>query len=168
MAGIAGWQELQDGRIGGWQNFTSLIVELRDYKAFQVGMRRATALRTNPKAEELKERTRRFAIDVMALVDTLPKTPEGDVVGRQLLTAVTGVAANYRSACRARSHREFTARIGVVLEEADEAELWLTVVRDRRMSASDTVPRLCDESTQLRAIFSAANLTARDHSRSRR
>ena len=155
-------------RMGGWQNFVSLIDGLRDSKAFLVGMRRATVRRVNPKAEELKERTRRFALDVMALVDTLPRTPEGDVVGRQLLKAGTGVAANYRSACRARSHKEFTARIGVVLEEADEAEFWLTVVRDRRMSASETVPRLCDESTQVRAIFSAANLTARDRSRSRR
>ena len=171
---MAEWQdgrmallELQNGRIGGWQNFTSLLVELRACKAFLVGMLRATALRVNQKAEVLKERTRRFALDVMALVDTLPKTPDGEVVGRQLLKAGTSVAANYRSACRARSHREFTARIGVVLEEADEAEFWLSVVRDRRMSASETVPRLCDESTQLRAIFSAANLTARDHSRSR-
>lgn len=147
--------------MAGWQDLERFIDGLRDCQAFLAGMRRATALGVNPKAEELKERTRQFALDVMALVDTLPKTPGGDVVGRQLLKAGTGVAANYRSACRARSHAEFTARIGVVLEEADEAEFWLSVVRDRRMSTSESLPRLCEESRQLQALFSAANLTAR-------
>jgi four helix bundle protein len=115
----------------------------------------------NQKAEELKERTKQFALDILSLIKTLPQTPEGGVVRHQLAKAGTTVAANYRSACRARSHAEFTAKIGLVLEEADEAEGWLGIVRDGEMSSSKDLLRLCDEGTQLRAIFAAANLTAR-------
>ena len=79
----------------------------------------------NQQAEALKERTRRFALEVIALVRTLAKTAEGDTIRRQLVGAATAVAANYRSACRSRSHDEFVARIGIVLEAADESELWL-------------------------------------------
>jgi protein-tyrosine-phosphatase len=69
--------------------------------------------------------------------------------------------ANYRSSCRARSHTEFTARIGVVLEEADEAEGWLETIRDARMSTCEDLSRLYLESVQLRAIFFASTMTAR-------
>jgi len=115
----------------------------------------------NQKAEALKARTSQFALDVFKLLKTLPGTPEGGVVRYQLAKASSGVKANYRSACRSRSHAEFTARIGVVLDEADEAEGWLEFIRDGEMSKSPDLARLCDESSQLRAIFVAANLTAR-------
>ena len=96
----------------------------------------------NPKAEELKARTKRFALKAIAFVSTLPRTTAGDVMGRQLLKSGTAVAANYRSACRSRSHQEFVARIGVVLEEADESERWLELLAESRVAPS-----------QLRAIF---------------
>lgn len=115
----------------------------------------------NPRAEELKARTKRFALKVIALVATLPKTTAGDVMGRQLLKSGTSVAANYRSACRSRSHQEFVARIGVVLEEADESELWLELLAESRVATGQELEILMDESRQLRAIFAAANLTAR-------
>jgi len=114
----------------------------------------------NQKAEALKARTRQFALDVFKLLKTLPGTPEGSVVRYQLAKSSSGVKANYRSACRSRSHKEFTARIGVVLDEADESEGWLTFIRDAEMSTSPDLPRLCGESAQLRAIFVASNLTA--------
>jgi four helix bundle protein len=72
-------------------------------------------------AEELKARTKRFAIAVLDFVDTLPRTPSGDAVARQLARAGLGIAGNYRGACRGRSHAEFTAKLGIVLEEADES-----------------------------------------------
>jgi four helix bundle protein len=84
----------------------------------------------NRQAEALKDRTRRFALDVIALARTLLPNAEADTIRRQLVRAATGVAANYRSTCRSRSHDEFIARMGVVLEEADEAELWLEMVKD--------------------------------------
>ena len=115
----------------------------------------------NPKAEELKARTKRFALKVIALVATLPKTTAGDVMGRQLLKSGTSVAANYRSACRSRSHQEFVARIGIVLEEADESELWLELLAESAVAKGIDLDALMDESRQLRAIFAASNLTAR-------
>jgi len=74
-------------------------------------------------AEDLKTRTKRFSIAVLEFIDTLPHTPAAETVGRQLARAATGIAGNYRSACRARSHAEFTARMGIVADEADESEL---------------------------------------------
>ena len=71
-------------------------------------------------AEDLKVRTKRFAVKILEFVETLPRTPGGEALSRQLVRAGLGVAGNYHSSCRARSHTEFTARLGVVLEEADD------------------------------------------------
>jgi four helix bundle protein len=117
-------------------------------------------------AEALKERTKAFAIAVLDFVDTLPETPVGRTIGGQLLRAGTGVVGNYRSACRGRSHAEFTARLGVVLEEADESELWLDIICTRRMGSASR-EALLDESRQLRAIFSKTCETARANQRRR-
>jgi len=112
-------------------------------------------------AEGLKARTKQFAVAVFDFIDSLPRTPAGETVARQLARSGTGVAGNYRSACRARSHAEFTARIGIVLEEADESELWFEVADARAMGDAPTRARLLDESSQLRAIFAKAYATAR-------
>jgi four helix bundle protein len=77
---------------------------------------------------ELKSRTKRFALRAMKLVRALPKDVPGKVIANQLMRSATSVAANYRASCRARSKTEFIAKIGVVLEEADESELWLELV----------------------------------------
>ena len=121
----------------------------------------------NQKAEELKARTRRFLLDVIARVKTFPMTVDADIIGRQLIQAAAGVAGNYRSACRARSHAEFTAKIGVVLDEVDESELWLSVVRDVPIDTSQQLERLCQEAMELCAIFYRSNLTARNQSQAR-
>jgi four helix bundle protein len=71
--------------------------------------------------EMLRERYKAFAIKIVSLFRTLPKTEEAKVVGRQLLRSGTSVAANYRAVCRARSKAEFIAKIGVVVEEIDES-----------------------------------------------
>jgi four helix bundle protein len=118
----------------------------------------------NPLAEELKSRTRKFALDVIALARTFLSNAEADTIRRQLVRAATGVAANYPSTCRSRSHDEFIARMGVVLEEADEAELWLGMIKDAQLSRSPDLERLCDESQQLRAIFSQSARTAQNRS----
>ena len=70
-------------------------------------------------AQELKERTKQFAIRVVRLFRSLPKTEEARIVGKQALRSGTSVAANYRAVCRARSKAEFVAKIGVVVEEAE-------------------------------------------------
>jgi four helix bundle protein len=75
--------------------------------------------------EELKQRTKHFALRVMTLVDYLPRNRKGRILGDQLLRSVTSVAANYRAACRARATAEFIAKLGNVLEEADESAPWM-------------------------------------------
>jgi four helix bundle protein len=115
----------------------------------------------NQKAEELKTRTKQFALDIIRFVNALPLTAAAQEMGRQLLRAGMGVAGNYRGACRSRSHREFTARIGVVLEEADESELWLDLFDESKLPGVIVPSALIDESRALRRIFVASNLTAR-------
>jgi four helix bundle protein len=88
-------------------------------------------------AEDLKARTKRFVSAVLEFVDTLPPTVAAETLGRQLARAGTGLAGNYRSACRARSHAEFTARMGIAADEADQGELWIC----ERSSAKPTRPR---------------------------
>jgi four helix bundle protein len=76
-------------------------------------------------AEELKKRTKLFALRILKLVAALPNTLQGRTVGGQLVRAGTSVGANYRAACRGRSKAEFIAKLGVVEEEADESAYWL-------------------------------------------
>jgi four helix bundle protein len=71
-------------------------------------------------ADELKARTKQFALRVIKPVAALPKNVEGRAIANQLVRCGTSVAANYRATCRARSRTEFIAKMGVVLEEADE------------------------------------------------
>ena len=80
--------------------------------------------------EELKARTKTFALRVMKLVDALPNSKSGRAIGNQLVRSGTSVGSNYRAACRARSRAEFIAKIGVVEEEADESAFWLELVTD--------------------------------------
>lgn len=76
-------------------------------------------------AEELKTRTMRFALDICRFIKRLPVDEPGPTAKRQLAKAATSVALNYRATCRARSHNEFTAKIGIVAEESDEVQGWL-------------------------------------------
>jgi four helix bundle protein len=116
-------------------------------------------------AEDLKTRTKRFSIAVLEFIDTLPHTPAADTVSRQLARAATGVVGNYRSACRARSHAEFTARMGIVADEADESELWIDVANERKWGDDPQRSLLLKESLELRAIFWTAYQTAKSKER---
>jgi four helix bundle protein len=104
---------------------------------------------------------------VIELTKTLPATEPGPTVRRQLTKAATSVGANYRAARRARSHAEFTAKIGVVAEEADETVYWLDVVAGAKLAESPRLQELQQESRELRAIFSRAVGTARLNARTR-
>jgi four helix bundle protein len=81
-------------------------------------------------AEELKARSKRMALSVLALVEKLPKNHTTDVIGRQLIRSACSVAANYRSACKARSRPDFINKLGVVEEESDEVLFWLELLLD--------------------------------------
>ena len=110
---------------------------------------------------DLKDRTRRFALRVIRLVETLPKGRTTDVVGRQLLRAATSVGANYRAACRSRSTAEFVSRMAVVEEEADEAAYWMELLADAGIMPQARIDELLDEANQLVAIAVTSIKTAR-------
>jgi four helix bundle protein len=74
---------------------------------------------------EMKARTKSFALRIIKLVEALPSNRTADVISRQLVRSGTSVAANYRAACRAKSNADFIAKIGTVEEEADESSFWL-------------------------------------------
>jgi four helix bundle protein len=112
-------------------------------------------------AEELKKRTKQFAIRIVRLCQALPRRDEARVIGRQVLRSGTSVAANYRAVCRARSKAEFISKIGVVVEEIDEAVFWLELLVDTGIVAQARMESLQKEATELLAIFAASQHTAR-------
>ena len=111
--------------------------------------------------EDLKLRTKRFAIDVIKLVESLPKNDTTKVIGGQLLRSGTSVGANYRSACRARSQADFISKITVVEEDADESQYWIELLVDTDHLSHNTSEKLHDEASQLTAIFTASGKTAK-------
>jgi four helix bundle protein len=117
-------------------------------------------------ADELKLRTKQFALRVIRLVVALPKTIEGRAIANQLVPCGTSVAANYRAACRARSRSEFIAKMGVVLEEADETQLWLELIIESKLLPLKRVDPLLEEATELVAIFVASRKSASSNLRS--
>lgn len=116
----------------------------------------------------MKERTKRFALDVLDLVKLLPRDEPGPTIRRQLGKAAQSVHINYRATCCARTHTEFTARMGVVAEEADESQGWLDVIAAAKLISTPALPKLQREATELVAIFSKSVGTARMKERSRR
>ena len=104
---------------------------------------------------ELLTRTKAFALRILKLVDHLPRTTSDRAIGDQLVRSGTSVGANYRAACRSRSHAEFAAKLGVVAEEADETVYWLEVVRDGNLLLANKLSELLKEADELTAIFTA-------------
>ena len=113
------------------------------------------------KADAMKERTKQFAIRIVAVTQSLPRSREGDVVGKQLLRSGTAVAANYRVVCRARSKAEFRSKMSIVVEEADETVFWLELLGDTEMVATGKLALLLKEANELLAICAASVRTAK-------
>jgi four helix bundle protein len=110
---------------------------------------------------DLKIRTRKFAVSVLNFVDELPNKRSANIIGNQLGRCASSVAANYRAACRARSHDEFISRIAIVEEEADESVFWLDITPETKNAAKQKVEPLLSEARELTAIFTASNKTAK-------
>lgn len=102
---------------------------------------------------DLKDRTKQFALGVIALYKSLPKTTEAQVLGRQLLRSGTSVGANTRSAFRGRSSKEYVAKLGIVIEEADESGFWLELLSDSGIMPIETTGALHKEADELVSIF---------------
>jgi four helix bundle protein len=113
--------------------------------------------------EDLRRRTKEFALRIIKLFRALPKTEEARVLGRQVLRSGTAVAANYRSACRARSRADFVSKIGITLEEADETAFWLELMVDAGIFKKPKLENLLAEVNELVRIFQATRTTAKLH-----
>lgn len=111
------------------------------------------------KTEELLRRTKQVALRVIKVYQSLPRSGECQVIGKQLLKCGTSIAANYRSACRARSKAEFFAKISIVVEEADETIFWLELLTDSQLVSESKLKPLVTETAELLSIFSATRKT---------
>jgi len=112
------------------------------------------------KKAELQERTKKFALRVLKLIERLPNTIGGRVLANQLARSATSVSANYRAACRARSPAEFSSKLGTVAEEADESLHWLELIRDGSFIREKRIAPLLAEADELTAIFMAGRRTS--------
>jgi four helix bundle protein len=112
--------------------------------------------------QQLRDRTKKFAIQVVRLCRTLPKDWDVRELAKQLLRSGTAVAANYRACQRARTDKEFCAKLGVVVEEADESQLWLELLPEACPQLDARQQKaILGEASELTAIFTASYRTSR-------
>lgn len=112
--------------------------------------------------EEMKARTKKFALRIIRLVDALPRKRSAQTIGGQLLRAGTSVGSNYRAACRGRSEAEFVSKLGIVEEEADESLFWTEVLVESGIVPLARLASLMKEAEEiLRIVVSAINTTRR-------
>ena len=110
--------------------------------------------------QKMKQRTKRFTLDVLRLVSQFPRTSEGRIIANQLGRSGTSVGANYRAACRAKSKADFIAKLGIVAEEADESCYWLELVRDGEMLSTSQIDSILNEANEITAMIVASRKTA--------
>ena len=117
-------------------------------------------------AAELRDRTKDFAVRVIKMLDEIPRRLSTEILVKQLVRCATSVGANYRAACRARSHSEFVSKMQIVQEEADESQYWLELLfRTGTLEESEFRP-LEKEASELTAIFTSSAATARKNKNS--
>ena len=112
--------------------------------------------------DELRTRTKKFALRVLKLVHALPRGAVGDVLGRQLLKAATSVGANYREALRASSRKHFTSIIEIAVRETDETLYWLELLAESGVIEPARLSQLIEECNELVAIFASTAKTTRE------
>ena len=111
--------------------------------------------------EEMKQRTKLFALGIIQLVESLPKEQTAKVLGGQLLRSGTSVGSNYRSACRAKSIADFISKMGIVEEEADESLYWMELLIETGIEVNRKMEALMKEAGELLSITVASIKTAR-------
>ncbi len=114
-------------------------------------------------SEELRKRTKSFALSAIKIAEFLPNTISGRIISGQFIKAATSVASNYRAACRGRSKAEFKAKLHIVLEEADESVFWIEMIIESSMINNEDIACLLKEANELTAIFSKSLFTARQN-----
>jgi len=113
------------------------------------------------RGEDLKQRTKKYALRIIKLVRAIPNTREGGIIGGQLLRSGTSTAANYRAVCRARSKAEFIAKLGIVIEETDESAFWSEIIIESNLMKANLVKPLLDETNEILAIMISSSNSAR-------
>jgi four helix bundle protein len=116
--------------------------------------------------EDFRKRTKTFALRIMTLVGQLPKATAAQVIGRQLLRSGTSVGANYRAACRARSHADFIAKLGIVEEECDESLYWMELLIESGAVKTERLSLLMHEANEILAMVVQSINTSRRSSKS--
>ena len=111
--------------------------------------------------DEMKKRTKQFALRIIRLSAALPRTREADVLGRQVLKSGTSIGANYREATRASSRRHFVSNLEICLREGDETLYWLELLAEAGIVSAKRLSGLLDECNQLVAIITAAVRTTK-------
>lgn len=112
-------------------------------------------------SEQLKDRTKKFAVEAIKFYQKTPKTDESKIILRQVLRSATSVGANYRATCRARSKAEFISKLGIVVEEVDETVYWLELLIESELVKKELVIDFLGEANELLAIFAASRHTAK-------
>jgi len=111
--------------------------------------------------EELKARTKKYAVRSIRLSESLPRNRAGNHIANQLLRSGTSVGANYRAACRARSRADFISKMGIVEEEADESLYWMELLIEASLQKPARLKPLMQEGDEILAIICASITTAR-------
>ena len=111
--------------------------------------------------ENLKRRTKKFAVDIIKFCNLLKTSKASGVITYQIVKSATSTGANYRATCKARSKAEFFSKISIVVEEVDESEYWLEVIKDSDLSNDpEELKRLLKEANEINRIMSKARDTA--------
>jgi four helix bundle protein len=111
--------------------------------------------------DQLKARTKKFAVDVIRFAKSIPKDPINDEIASQLTDAASSVAAHYRAVCRARSRADFINKLAGAIEEADESALWLEILSEAGISPASITTPLWREADELTRILVRSRETAR-------
>ncbi len=111
----------------------------------------------------LKTRTKQFVLNSIKFYQSLPKTEESKIIGRQFIRSSSSVGANYRAACRSRSQAEFYAKMSIVVEEADETAFWIEILTESRITNSNQSAELLKEANEILAIVAKARKTVSEN-----
>ena len=106
---------------------------------------------------KMQDRTKRFAVDIIHFCNTLKNGTASNVITYQLIKAATSTGANYRAASVARSKNEFYSKICIVVEESDEAEYWLDLIKETKLSNNENeLTRLFNEANEIKRMMMKA------------
>jgi four helix bundle protein len=110
-------------------------------------------------AKQMLMRTQKMATEVIKFSRIIKNSDESYIIKKQMIRSATSVAANYRSVCRARSNNEFYAKLCIVVEEIDETNLWLELIKDTDLSSDQALTLLLKETSELTSILARSKST---------